>query len=408
MPSPESEERTPRAHCYVCDKPELTCLCARVPRVENRTPILILQHKHESRHPLGTVRIADLGLENCRVQVVSGGEKSDSEPPSWLPPSTGLIYPGASARDLASVPAEERPRALLMLDGTWHQARALFRDHAWLKTLPRYSLTPSEPSRYRIRREPSARHVSTIEAIVQCLEILEPELPGTRGLIRAFDGLIDDQIRASHERQRVPRARNARPRAVRQLPRALVEGFERLVMVYGEAARPEHDPLAQPELVHWTALRLRDGSSFDCAVRPATGIPSEARRGHLGLTLSALEAGVELAELGRRWLAFAEPGDVFAAWNVRTLTLFGRCTGVALDGVGLKSVHGRLRGLDGDLDQILARERALPLTDRLEAALGQVRGRARLRLGNAIRAALFLRQIALGPPEAPESVPLRP
>jgi hypothetical protein len=353
------------------------------------------------------VRIADLGLENCRVRVVSGGDRSGSTPPSWLPPATGLIYPGASARELAGVPAAERPAALLMLDGTWHQARALFRDHAWLKTLPRYSLTPSEPSRYRIRREPSARHVSTIEAIVQCLEILEPELLGTRGLISAFDGLIDDQIRASQERRRVPRERHARPLAVRKLPRALVEGFERLVIVYGEAARPEHEPLAQPDLVHWTALRLRDGATFDCAVRSSAGTPSEARRLHLGLSREALEEGVELNELARRWLAFVDPGDLFAAWNIRTLTLFARLSGVPLAGVGLKSVHGRLRGVDGDLDQVLARERALPLSASLEEALTKVRGRARLRLGNAIRAALFLREIAVGPPGACESAPLR-
>lgn len=388
----------PRAHCYGCDKPALACLCARVPRVQNRTPILILQHKHESRHPLGTVRIADLGLENCVVRVVPGSAKSGLERPSWLPHSTGLIYPGASARDLASVPAAERPRALLMLDGTWHHARALFRDHAWLATLPRFSLAPSEPSRYRIRREPSASHISTIEAIVQSLAILEPELIGLRGLIDAFDGLIDDQIRVMSERRREPRERNARPLAVRNLPHALVEGFERLVVTYGEAARPEHEPAAPTELVHWTALRLRDGATFDCAVRPSFGVPSASRLGHLGLSREELEGGAALDELRQRWLAFTSPGDTFASWNVRTLTLFHRCLDLPLAGFGLKGVYGRLRGVEGDLDQVLEREAASPLPSALERALCTVRGRARLRLANAVRATLLLRGRYAGEP----------
>ena len=29
------EEKLPRAHCYRCDKPELACLCSRIPLVEN-------------------------------------------------------------------------------------------------------------------------------------------------------------------------------------------------------------------------------------------------------------------------------------------------------------------------------------------------------------------------------------
>ena len=382
---------SPRAHCYGCDKPALACLCARVRRVENRTPILILQHKHESRHPLGTVRIADLGLENCAVRVVPGSAKSGLDRPSWLPPSTGLIYPGPSARDLASVPVAERPSALLMLDGTWHHARALFRDHAWLGTLPRFSLAPSEPSRYRIRREPSASHISTIEAIVQSLSILEPELVGLRGLIDAFDGLIDDQIRAMAERRREPRERRVRPLALRNLPHALVEGFDELVIAYGEAARPEHEPEAPTELVHWTALRLRDGAVFDCAVRPQSGVPSAARLGHLGLSREELEGGVTLAELGERWLSFVEPSDTFAAWNIRTLTLFARCLEVPLPGFGLKGVYGRLRGVEGDLEHVLERERASQLPEPFERALANVRGRARLRLANAVRAALLLR-----------------
>lgn len=371
-------------------------MCARVPRVPNRTPIVIVQHKRESRHPLGTVRIADLGLENCKVRVVPASARSDRSVPDWVPAGAGLLYPGPEAQELASASAEQRPRALVVIDGTWHQARALFRDHAWLRELPRYHLTPTQAARYRIRREPRPNYRSTIEAIVQALEILEPELERARGLITAFDGLIDDQIeRAQRRRGRASRKRELRPFGVRKMPVALVEGFDRLLLAYGEAARPESDPDGETELVHWTALRLRDGATFDAVLRPTGGVPSDVRLGHLGLLAEEVAAGISLAELRERWLAFVQPDDLLAAWNVRTLDLFAACMGIEPRGIGLKSVYRRLRGADGNLENVLECESAEELPAAWQAGLSSVRGRARLRLSNALRIVFFLRRLAL-------------
>jgi DTW domain-containing protein YfiP len=385
----------PRPHCYRCDKPERACLCAHIERLHNRTPIVIVQHKHESRHPLGTVRIAELGLARSRVHTVPGWAVSDRTPPDWLPAGAGLLYPGPDARPLETLGQGERPRALVVLDGTWHTARALFRDHAWVRDLPRYSLTPPEPSRYRIRREPMPDYVSTIEAIVHALRILEPDLAGSDGLLRAFERLIDVQIQEASQYERTTRLRSQRPRAVRSLPRALVEHFEDLVLVYGEASLPEEGS-GLPELVHWTALRIRDLATFDCVVAPRSGsAPSARRLSHLCLDPSDFDRGVTLGELGRRWTEFVDPRDWIAAWNPRTLAHFERALGAALRGIGLKGVYGRVRSQEGDLDRILALEGEQPLSAELVDALGRVRGRARVRLQNALQIALLLRRMAL-------------
>lgn len=389
-----------RAHCYRCDKPSVACLCARIPRVQNRTPIVIVQHRRESRHALGTVRIADLGLAERKILIVPAHARSDASIPSWLPKNAGLLYPGSDAADLATLAPDERPRALVVIDGTWHQARALFRDHAWLRELPRYRLSPAEPSRYRLRREPAPHCVSTIEAIVQALGVLEPEL-STTGLLAAFDGLIDDQIVNAKERARAPRKRPRRPLGCRALPHALVENFAHLVLVYGEAVRPDGEPAAETELVHFTALRLRDAARFDCVVRPVSGLPSELRLAHLGLSREQVAEGVTLAELRARWLDFASESDVLAAWNPRTLARFEACVGNATQGVGLKGVYRRIRGGNGDLDRVLASEDAVTLPDELAHSLAQVRGRARIRLENALRVALLLRERALAEPPSP-------
>lgn len=388
----------PRLHCYRCDKPAIACLCARIPHVNNRTPIAILQHRRESRHAIGTVRIAELGLERCHVEIVPASASSGRERPAWLPANAGLLYPGPDSRDLADLDAAERPQALVILDGTWHQARQLFRDHAFLRDLPRFRLSPAAPSRYRIRREPAQHCISTIEAIVQALTLLEPELVEVDALIGAFDALIDDQIENARTRARVPRMTLRRPWAQRLLPRALLEHFERLVLVYAEAARLESEPAADTELVHWTALRVRDGSRLDCVVRPNSGNLSAVRLRHLGLSAQDVENGLSLSELAAAWRAFGQSDDIVAAWNPRTFQNLSARLQCPVEGIGLKGVYRRIRGVDGDLDRVLSLEGAPNLPDYLKESLSQVRGRAGQRLTNALAVTLFLRNLGLAPP----------
>lgn len=187
-----------RATCYRCHKPELTCICAKVPRVDNRTAIWLLQHKRERFHHIGTARIAKLGLARFRCDIYYG---SPLATPTAVPEGTGILYPGPQARPLETLDRHEAPRTLVVLDGTWHHAKTLYRDNAWLHALPRFSLSPRAESNYRIRREPSADCLSTIEAVVQALRILEPDTVGLDGLLAAFDAMIDAQIRLQIERR---------------------------------------------------------------------------------------------------------------------------------------------------------------------------------------------------------------
>jgi hypothetical protein len=88
---------------------------------------------------------------------------------------------------------------------------------------------------------------------------------------------------------------------------------------------------------------------------------------------------------------------VLAAWNPRTLARFDACLGDVTPGVGLKGVYRRVRGGNGDLDRVLASEDSVLLPEQLAASLSLVRGRARLRLENALRVTLLLRARAFDP-----------
>lgn len=184
-----ADEPRHRAQCYRCFKAAATCICSTVTRVANRTGILILQHPRERLHAIGTVRFARLGLSNVRVRACAPG--MDSSTP--LPPRTAVLYPAPGARDLATLPRDEHPRHLIILDGTWTHARKMYATQTWLHELPQVCLTPAEPSRYRLRREPRPDYVATLEAIVAALRILEPGIDGLDALLRSFAAMIDRQ-----------------------------------------------------------------------------------------------------------------------------------------------------------------------------------------------------------------------
>ena len=202
IPGEVSEVRPVRLRCWTCYKPQTLCLCDRVPRVRNRTRITLLQHPRERFHAIGTARLARLGLTNLHFEIPRAPVTRSLAISLDLPPQTGLLFPGPEAQDLGALTAAERPRGLVVLDGTWGQAGKLYRANPSLERLPRYALTPARPSRYRIRRAPRAHFISTIEAIVEALRILEPETSGLDGLLLAFDQMIDEQAAFAHEASR--------------------------------------------------------------------------------------------------------------------------------------------------------------------------------------------------------------
>jgi hypothetical protein len=170
----------------------MTCLCASIERVANRTGLIVLQHPRERFHPIGSARIAQLGFETIRVEPCAPWS-DHSAVGARLPEGAALLYPVSGARELEALPVEERPRHLVLLDGTWSHAKKIYDSHGWLRRLPHLSLVPRLPSLYRIRRQPKRDCLATLEAIVGALRILEPETTGVERLLDCFAAMLDRQ-----------------------------------------------------------------------------------------------------------------------------------------------------------------------------------------------------------------------
>ncbi|MBV2203852.1 MAG: DTW domain-containing protein [Pseudomonas sp.] len=182
-----------RPRCPRCQRPLMQCLCALIPSLESRTQVLILQHSSEAGHALNTARLAALGL--CNAQLLVG---EYFEEPCGDGRPTYLLFPGEDALELDSLAGRTEPVRLVVPDGTWRKARKLLHVNPWLAALPRVALPPGQPSRYRLRKAPSADALSTIEAVTCALNGLE----GTtrfEALLRPFEALIEGQIAAMGE-----------------------------------------------------------------------------------------------------------------------------------------------------------------------------------------------------------------
>ena len=193
------------ADCPHCLKARALCVCDSVEPVENRLSFLILQHPQEQDRALGTARLTTQHFHDATLRVgLSWPSLSKAlgrpvaDPSRWA-----ILYLGSSKVADLDTDAEivaltrkgdiaERQRAILeslegviLLDGTWSQAKALWWRNPWMLKCQRVILGPKRPSRYgALRREPRRDGLSTIEAAAMVLARLEKR-PDIEALLNA-------------------------------------------------------------------------------------------------------------------------------------------------------------------------------------------------------------------------------
>lgn len=353
-----------------------------MPSVPTTTRVVILQHPHERTHPFGTARLARMCMPNASVHIPTPGYSGTLAKEVEVAEDSAVLFPHADADDLATIPESEWPSTLIAIDGTWSHAKRLYRENTWLQNKRHVRLQPTKPSNYRIRKEPKPEYISTIEAIVEALRIIEPSNQRLDELLRAFDLMIDQQI--AHRSSRVSgRFKSTRKRESRALsPRLRDPG---MVVVFAEAGRPGGDAAKDRELVHWVAARVDTDESFEAIIKP-TSPPTDEHLFHLGISHEELNAGCTPSEARKAFLEFLPDGAPVAAWTDTTLQWGEHMLPDSFDQILLKHNYCNIRQRNsGFLEDVVKREE-LTLTDL------PCRGRAGTRLRNALAVAHWLRQ----------------
>ena len=186
-----------RNRCARRLRPQTHCLCPLIPSLDSRTRVLLLQHPSEVSHALNTARLAALGLNNAELIV---GEVFEDLPTLLNPPGyqARLLFPADDAQPMQAYAATDKPLLLVVPDGTWRKARKMLHLNPLLAALPRVTLADGGVSRYRLRKAPGPGALSTVEAIVQALQVLEAPT-SFEPLLRPFEALIEGQIAAMGE-----------------------------------------------------------------------------------------------------------------------------------------------------------------------------------------------------------------
>jgi DTW domain-containing protein YfiP len=197
--------------CPRCHKPMPLCICDSITPIESRISLLILQHPQEQDRLLGTARLTALHFKDAVLKIgLSWPSLSKAlERPVHDPSRWAVLYLGSAKvadldteRDIVAInrkgEIEDNQRAILkdiegvvLLDGTWSQAKALWWRNAWMLKCQRVILGPTQPSRYgKLRREPRDDGLSTIEAAAMLIGSLEkrPDIAGT--LNQSFERML--------------------------------------------------------------------------------------------------------------------------------------------------------------------------------------------------------------------------
>lgn len=204
------EAESYRAWCGRCRRPRVTCFCALLDPFDSLPRFVILSQPRETKHRLGTGRMAHLGLSNSLWY--EGVDFTSHPQVNGLIAAAGsapmLLYPGAGALDLSRLSAaerrelinEQRSPLVFVLDGTWKSVRKMLRLSANLRALPKICFHPPAPSAYGFRREPRPECLSTVEAVHQVIELFDFPLPASAAerrhdrLLKPFHFMVAHQL----------------------------------------------------------------------------------------------------------------------------------------------------------------------------------------------------------------------
>ena len=197
--------------CARCGKPAALCICGDITAMDHRIAVLILQHPQEHDVALGTARLTTLHLKQAMLKIglswpsLSKALGRPSDPKRWAVLYLGSARAAALAAGREIVALDRKGKAaadqdaalaelegIVLLDGSWSQAKALWWRNPWMLKCRRIVLGPRRPSRYgKLRREPRRDALSTIEAAALLLSRLEGRPEVERVMLASLDDLLE-------------------------------------------------------------------------------------------------------------------------------------------------------------------------------------------------------------------------
>jgi hypothetical protein len=180
--------------------------------IDNRLFVLVLQHPQEKKEVLATAAATCAALRQSALVVGLSwpnlaralGRPADAG--QWAVVYLGSARPAAFGleREIVALDRAGKPPAdqdamlrglegVVLLDGSWSEAKTLWWRNPWLLRLRRLVLNPPQRSRFgRVRREPRREALSTLEAAALLLKYLGGGAEIEAALLDRLDRLIGE------------------------------------------------------------------------------------------------------------------------------------------------------------------------------------------------------------------------
>nr|WP_298412424.1 DTW domain-containing protein [uncultured Halomonas sp.] len=166
--------------CETCRMPLLNCLCPYRVTTESEVRFWLLTHPLEHNKPTNTGRLIGDILDTTEVFTWYRTAPDTAllqylDDPRFAP---FVIFPDdqpdyaervVDVEAVSDAKQEGRIPVFIILDGTWRQARRIFRKSPYLERLPVLPLRTDRLTRYHLRKPASASHLCTAEVAAELL-----------------------------------------------------------------------------------------------------------------------------------------------------------------------------------------------------------------------------------------------
>jgi len=163
--------------CNKCGLPIITCVCAKAPKIKTFAKVWILSTEKEFYRASNTARL--LKLINPNSTEIFLWERTKIPEELVLNLNNDLYEPfllfpidncetkkrKVEYKNTGKIPV------FIIIDGTWKEARKIFRRSSYLEKLPIISLEPDFKSKYDLRKGAKDGNLCTIEAVIEVLNI---------------------------------------------------------------------------------------------------------------------------------------------------------------------------------------------------------------------------------------------
>ncbi|ALC45302.1 CG10050 [Drosophila busckii] len=190
-----------RDKCEQCKRPVVVCWCSALPQppIATASQIVILQHPAEEKRSLRTALMLQLGLESGKCLVYKGKRFPNARNQAALQKlfdssQTLLLYPSKDSVPLEQIDRSAGPYTLVLINGTWPQAKAIYASSSALHRLRQVKLISVGISDYIIRTQPTEGCLSTLETAAKCLAVLESQPELRERLVRPLHALCKYQL----------------------------------------------------------------------------------------------------------------------------------------------------------------------------------------------------------------------